>query len=374
MVNELKHDLKREAVPSIRGFVYQFWLSIDRWISLKNDEIIYLESAEDFDVINPENGAATLSQVKCTKDSITLKSKHVISAIENYWKLKTANPDKKIEYHLITTAQRGIEKDAVFGGIGGLDYWERCVNNQANIASLKKYLLDISTLSVDVKQYLNTSEDEGIKSDLLKRIKWITGNLELGSIQELVERKVCLYGRKRGFPYQISQTIVPKLLAHLISVICKPKDRSLEYLDFERVFDDSAFVTVPYRSLINNSEEFTAKTTLPIKTLNMAADSEHGIHLQKPFVYLPPILPDKCITRQKLVNDLLRILDHEKILIIKGTFGTGKSILARLLTNSDKSKWLWIDSKSISPEENKELFFKLAIENEDKAKYRHKRY
>jgi hypothetical protein len=59
----LPGDPRRQAVYSIQGTVYQAWRSIDAWLQLTNpDEVIYLEGAEDFDIVKSNNAIAV--QVK----------------------------------------------------------------------------------------------------------------------------------------------------------------------------------------------------------------------------------------------------------------------------------------------------------------------
>ena len=43
----LKGDPRRQAVPSLKGYAYQIWHSVYRWITLGKDDILYLEGAED---------------------------------------------------------------------------------------------------------------------------------------------------------------------------------------------------------------------------------------------------------------------------------------------------------------------------------------
>ena len=53
---QLAGDPQRQAVSSIQGTVYQAWWSIDAWLRLANsDEVIYLEGAEDFDIVRADN-------------------------------------------------------------------------------------------------------------------------------------------------------------------------------------------------------------------------------------------------------------------------------------------------------------------------------
>jgi len=359
----MKHDRKREAVPSISGFVYQFWQSIYRWITLKENEILFLEGAEDIDIISPKNGKATAIQIKYTKRSITLNSKDVIEAINNYWKHRTENVDKVIEYYFITTSQRGKERGKPFGDTSGLDYWESIEHLKKEIAPLKDHLLKNKDLSSEIKQYINSATDDEIRNELIKRIKWLTGSKDLKSIQELVERKVCLYGNKRNVPYQISLKVVPILLKYVIDIICQKRNRRLEYFDFVKTFDDSTVVNVPYQALSTGDQILALKATLPVITPIGSLDSSPNIQLGKNYGFMPTMLPDKCINRTDLISNLLKIFESEWILLIKGSSGTGKSVLARLLTDAEKSRWLWIDAKSISPKEIKEILFRIALEN-----------
>jgi len=80
----LQNDPNREAVAALRGYKYQILYSVLAWITLDDDDILYLEGAEDFDHINTHR--ATTVQIKETKGSgnITLRTKSVVEAICNY--------------------------------------------------------------------------------------------------------------------------------------------------------------------------------------------------------------------------------------------------------------------------------------------------
>lgn len=71
---ELAADPSRQAVATIRGFVYQIWWSIDAWLQLRSpDDVIFLEGAEDLDKIVA--GAPTAEQVKNEAASLSLNNK-----------------------------------------------------------------------------------------------------------------------------------------------------------------------------------------------------------------------------------------------------------------------------------------------------------
>ena len=86
----LRGELGRQAVPSIRGYLYQIWHSLHAWLELRDDERLYLEGAEDLDVVR--RGDATTVQVKDTAANVTLRSADVVDAIKNYWSARMNNP------------------------------------------------------------------------------------------------------------------------------------------------------------------------------------------------------------------------------------------------------------------------------------------
>src|SRR6266540_4579555 len=82
----LPGDPARQAVSSIRGYAYQIWRTVERWIRLKEGETLFIECAEDFDVATPEHTTAV--QVKNTEAKISLASKDAHDAIANFWMLQ----------------------------------------------------------------------------------------------------------------------------------------------------------------------------------------------------------------------------------------------------------------------------------------------
>ncbi len=47
-------DPKRQVNDALRGYVYQIWHSVNAWLDLAEDEILYLEGAEDFDKVSDD--------------------------------------------------------------------------------------------------------------------------------------------------------------------------------------------------------------------------------------------------------------------------------------------------------------------------------
>src|ERR1044072_8264544 len=117
----LKGDPKRQAINPLMGFSYQIWQSVYRWVTLKEDQALILEGAEDIDLLGP--GYAEPTQVKKTEGSgsVTLRSKDILDAIAHFWQHQQNHHQLVITFRFLTTAERGYEQSKPFGEVRGLD-------------------------------------------------------------------------------------------------------------------------------------------------------------------------------------------------------------------------------------------------------------
>jgi hypothetical protein len=177
MIEGLVGDKRRQATDSIRGYVYQAYQSVLAWIRLGEEEVLFLEGAEDFDVHSADGVTAT--QVKDTAGSgtLTLRSGDAIAAINNFWRHQQNNPDKVVSLRFLTTALPGREKGSEFGGIPtGIEYWSAAKrDNVLSLEPLKSFLLSLE-LVPSLAAFLRRSDDQTIRKDLICRINWDTGS------------------------------------------------------------------------------------------------------------------------------------------------------------------------------------------------------
>jgi tetratricopeptide (TPR) repeat protein len=362
---ELISDKRRQAVASLRGYVYQIWETVYKWINLKEDEVIFLEGAEDFDILGPKK--AETIQVKHTtgSKSLTLRSKEVIEAISNFWEHQKKNPKNKIELHLLTTMNRGCEKHTPFGKMSGLDYWDSCKRPGTDITILRDFLINEIILSGELKNFIRESEDSELRERLIQRIHWNTGNNPKEFIEDLVERRITYHGDKLGISPSIAKKVVPNLLKHVFDVICRDSNRRLEYYDFLVLFEEATTTRVPLQQLEFQTQ--VANLTQLIKPLgnflNTAGFLEltRKVRAESEFIFSSPPLPHKIVKREKLVSKLSECLSTKGILVLKGTTGVGKSILARLVVGENEKNWKWMNMRGLLPDQIKELFLREAI-------------
>lgn len=153
-MDSLSADPKRQAIPTLNGFSYQIWQSVLRWLSLREDEVIFLEGAEDIDILGP--GHAETVQVKETSESgpVTLRTRDVLDAIAHFWQHSRANPDIAITFRFLTTAERGHEHPNPFGSVRDLDLWDSCKYPGKDVRLLKDFLAAQEILPQDLRAFI----------------------------------------------------------------------------------------------------------------------------------------------------------------------------------------------------------------------------
>jgi hypothetical protein len=102
-VTSFVSDPLRDASDVIAGFVFQIDLTIQRWLELKDDEILELERGEDLDVIQlagedvPET--RILEQMKRRSTSaISLKSGDALTAVAHFCEHRKNNPSVRLRF------------------------------------------------------------------------------------------------------------------------------------------------------------------------------------------------------------------------------------------------------------------------------------
>jgi hypothetical protein len=176
-LNGLRGDQRRQAIPTLKGYSYQIWQSLYRWVTLKEDEVLFLEGAEDVDILGPAERAETV-QIKETAGSgpVTLRSKDVVDAIIHYWEHRKNNPEVLVRFRFLTTAGRGMERPNHFGEVTGIDHWDACKRAGTNLDSLRSFLNNVEALPEDLRDFIVNSSDEVLRDQLLRPIEWDTGN------------------------------------------------------------------------------------------------------------------------------------------------------------------------------------------------------
>lgn len=340
----LKSDEKRQAVDSIRGYLYQIWQSVAAWISLADDNVIFLEGAEDFDVIGKH--AAKTNQVKDTAKSgnITLRSKDVLDSINHFWEHRNNNKNSTVSLRFLTTSGPGIEQGSPFGnGICGIDFWNKCQRDGDldGIKTIVKFLTGESQLSFDVKNYLTQGTLAEIKANLIDRIDWDTGAPTIPDVERYIKDKLIVHGEKSGLSPTQCEKAIDHLLKEACDVIVNPDNRRLTRARFLSIFEEVTSISVPI-------PQFLALTRL--------AAEESALTVRQAIPFSVPTLSPQTLQRSNIVGEVEKRLNKHRVVMLSGSSGMGKSTVAKLVTTSIGGTWLWIDLRSRNTDRLEQIF------------------
>lgn len=131
-----KEITNRDAWSTIRGFVYQVDLTILRWLSLKDNEILELEKGEDIDLINKDiqnkEISRELGQIKYRESKISLNQELALEVLLNFFINKQNNKAHRVFFKFITNTKYTIERPALFiGGKSGIEAWMEIFNAES---------------------------------------------------------------------------------------------------------------------------------------------------------------------------------------------------------------------------------------------------
>ena len=330
--HELIHDASREATPALQGYAYQIYQTIFVWSALRDDQELYLECAEDFDVRDSSGAVATQVKHSANDVSVTLRTKGVLEAINNYWKLKSNNPNVAVRLQYLSTSHPGIEKGSSFpDSMPGLDYWSRAARDATlAIGPLREFLLSLG-LEDGLKSFLTEVSDETLRTELLNRITWELGALSSDAVRLAVLDRLVLHGQKTGINSRDSQKTFGALLKHVLEVLTSREQRRLTFADFCRVFDDACLVSMPASQ---------AQTLIALAQMaeTPAPTSRHPIQptlpLEEQFPTVSGIAP-----RDSLISELALSLRRQRVVVLHGSTGLGKTSIAGLLTRHIEGDW-----------------------------------
>jgi len=361
-------DPKRQAIPALRGFAYQIWQSVYKWVTLEEDEILFLEGAEDVDVLGPGN--AETIQIKDLQKTVTLRSNEILEAMAHFWEHQNKNPERRIIFRFLTTAERGKEVKNPFGDKPGLDYWDDCKRAATNLAPLRDFLKSNENLPKELYDFVDGADDDLLRDRLIRRIEWDTGRQPKEFIEALINKEVSYYGIRLSLHPTESEKVIPHLLKHVWDVVCRENetDRRLEYYDFMRVFENASQVLVSkfefqrLQQMVAYSSNIQSGTLTQFPSKFATSESFSDIQLTTTFES-PSFIPlERLAKREGFVNKLNDALNAKGIITLKGSTGMGKSILARFVTKVDsRSHWRWIHMREIKAEQIGERLYHEAV-------------
>ena len=354
----LEADPKRQAHNQLRGYLYQIWHSVNAWLDLADNETLYLEGAEDFDIVSDDT--ATAVQVKDTQHKITLRSQEVNDAINHYWELRTNNPKRRVKFRFLTRSKIGKEQGDPFGNDQpGLRLWNRCSGDEETITKISEFLRTQEKISDEVKIFLKQVELQKIYEQLIEPIAWETDSKPASFVEQSINEKLVLHGNQLGFLPAESKKVADPLINEAWRVATQKENRVLTKVRFLEIFGEQITQNVSPRYLRHLQMQATMMN--PVGAALIGGSSDITIQSHAPIQNtIPPLYPDVVLRTDKVAS-IQAQLQSESIAVIEGGAGRGKTTLAKLTANDISDSWFWLNFTDREPSQVVQLLHQLAI-------------
>lgn len=333
MTEFLNADERRQAMPAIRGYVYQIWHSLYAWVTLKEGQLLYLEGAEDFDKATP-NGT-TVTQVRYVSRGISLGTEEARTTIDNFLALRERNPGRQVSYRYLTTASAIVERASPFGeGIPGIDFWKHCQRTGQGVETIRDFLLRSNKLTSRVQTFLMDTPLDQILDNLVRPLSWEVESQDQIEIERYILDQLVYRGEKQGVPPSESKKVVDRLLRETFKTATLDSERVLTLADYFSIFEDQTCVRIPRRQLRTIPTAVEVRTTHGLGTLRV-----NWVQAQ------PPRNLEHVADRESTLARLREVLHDHGVLVLTGSTGMGKTTLAKqLLKGTDTLFWIRLSS------------------------------
>lgn len=326
-MSTLPTDPRRQAVPSLTGYVYQAWISIDMWLELRDEtDSLYLECAEDVDVVRKGNAVAV--QIKHEQAKVSLGQLGILKVLENFWTLVLKTPGRDVRFHYLSTGgaaqEQGLELDQ-----SGIYAWDSA-RTDCDVAKILAEFLE-SKLPADSQLaiFLRTASTAEIQKRFISPFTWIMGGPELPVIKESVLDRICSRLDQKQMPTTLAEPISAylQLLFWEQIVQPKPEERKLTLGMLLRQWEKATTVYLPI-PVHQISGMFENPSAYP-QILDVMLEA-----------FPPPPIP--LLPRRELIRSVAEQLDQHRLLALNGAVGMGKTTIAKLVCTEHHSDAWWI--------------------------------
>jgi hypothetical protein len=339
----LKGDPRRHAGPAVRGFFYQFWRTVNAWIDLDPEELLFVEGAEDFDIVGPNE--ATPVQVKDDKSSgsLTLTSANALAALRNFWKARRDNPGRTIRFQFITTAEAGTEKSG-FDGQKGVEVWNLCRQSPLSacadrIEQIRRSVLNAPSLDRDLKRFLKNAFPEDIKKQVIDPFEWLCEQPPLDGIREIVIGRLLKLGENRGLTARDAEKLADRLCMKVVDAAVVKSPQRLNFIALMEELDQSVNIEIPRDAIRQSSEDSSGVFGRLVSTAIKSDGQNLPAITGAVDIFAAPVPVPNRWPRKELVQHVRAALT-QGVAYVYGSAGMGKTTLV-LQALDDKEHILW---------------------------------
>ena len=337
-----KGDPTREAIASLGGYVYQIYQSALAWTDLEDDELLYLEVAEDYAIVASNDLQAV--QVKKTDRKVTINSKEIVASIDRFVELQETNPTVTVYLRHLTTSMVGKEKrsDHRIGETPTLDSW-RNLAKSGDLSDLRKILYN-SNISSKSKKFISDLTDSKFRNNFLKKIHFDCGEPDSNSLSLELKKRVSKLLVEKGGSHTQAKNCISRIMYSILELSTN-KNRKKRHVD--RYFLEDLISSCTQTSV--NKAKLDEMIGLATKALSVSPSSSTGL-LNSRIANLSLVsevpLPNALANRNEKIGELRKSLERDGICWITGAAGMGKTVAARVLAHEHEGDWGSINLRS----------------------------
>jgi ABC-type oligopeptide transport system ATPase subunit len=340
-------DQSREAIDSLRGYVYQIYQSALAWTELGEDGFLFLEIAEDFSVVAAN--ALEAVQVKETAGRITINSDDVVASIDSFVQLREKNPNLDVSLRHLTTSAIGKEQKSAHrvNDVPTLTAW-RSLAKTGDLSEFRT-VLGNSKLSKTTKDFVSSLDDSELRDHFLKKIHFDCGAPDSRFLAKQLNSRVSKLVMQRGGVHSQAADCTASMVLSLLR-LATTKNRD------ERVIDRNGLEELLERAtqVVLNRADFEEQSRLMTRAISAAVPSSSElsntrIATPKPVSEVP--LPRALASRKSEIDDIARSLEHFGMSWVSGAAGMGKTVAARVAALRTGGNWASINLKGLKSEQ-----------------------
>jgi hypothetical protein len=364
-VTSFVSDPLRDASDVFAGFVFQIDLTIQRWLELKDDEIL--------------EEARILEQIKRrSTSSVSLKSADALTAVAHFCEHRKNNPSVRLRFRFLTTG--ALAKEQAWKRPGtAISTWQSIQREQLTDDDQKDALDGI-------REFLSTcSAPDGISSDIwalveelakkenspallevIQSLEWGLGAADYLEVETAVKQALLRTGLAENDA--IADSLFQRLFLFVFKRLSQPGIKQLTSAELQEqlrlptlTLRDQAFLAFiqDLREFARKIERLEARaaqadqllaalgdrtTSLEEQVSLSASRSLPRVSIDRPAL-VAPILP-----RATTVGEVVTHLVDTTWISVIGEPGAGKTQLCLLTTETTTANTIWVNLRDCSPE------------------------
>lgn len=331
-------DRQRQAVASIRGYIYQIYSSALAWAALAEDEVLLLEVADDFAVVTTD--ALSLTQIKDAPagSATTLRTPGVIATINSFWRMRVGNRAKQVKAAYLTTSRFGRERPSPLpSGRNGLDEWRAAAREGYPLGGLKALLAELP-LEADLLDWLRNQTDETIRLELVRAIRWEGGQPDLNGLDALFIEQMILAADRQGLLPSDARRVREAMLFAVMQRVVDPQSRCLSRAQFLDTFEAATSVSMPLSAVRRAMAGAGGAAASSDRLANILVDAAS---VPSATLY---------VDRAGLTRDVLERLQSGDVIWLHGISGSGKTTSAINAVRGSNRAWHLVELRGLTPE------------------------